>query len=71
MQAWLIAFAKSIFYDFVNWATRMLSTYFKQEKTHKKNEELVKQMNEVSKSDKPHEEKVQDAKDFLNNINKP
>jgi hypothetical protein len=71
MQTWLIAFAKSIFYDLVGWVTRKLSTYVFWQKVEKKDDERVKKNEESSASTKPHEEKVKDANEFLNTIGKP
>lgn len=75
MQAWLMALAKKLIIDLVGWVTLKLSAYFKELKRvasrKETQEEALDKIKESSASNKPHEEKAKDAKDFLNNINKP
>jgi hypothetical protein len=75
MQAWLMALARKLIIDLVQWVTLKLSAYLKEVKRlsnrKKIQEEALEKIKESSASNKPHEEKAKDAKDFLNTISKP
>lgn len=71
MQAWLASLTSKLVELVLSWFARMVSAFIKNEemkaKRKKADEEALKTYKESIASDKPHDERVKDAENFLNN----
>lgn len=74
-QKWLAAFVQKFILDLLTLIWARLLAYLKLRKERreikKRNAEALKKYNDELAKEKPHEERVKDAQDFLNTISKP